>query len=182
MLEIFKDVIKIRQVICKCHKTKIAKDGAYCIKINNKNQYWCNKEEYDNNKKEQLAKDSLYKTVAEILQIPIVTPFMKKEIEKIRVYYEYDIIRKTFIESEPKLNWFIRNKMDERTTEFAMFRYCITVIANNINDVKSRYIKELKALEDMFKSNTENDIIDDMILNNNESVDRNVSDISQFLD
>ncbi|HDK7194908.1 TPA: hypothetical protein PTV74_003215 [Clostridium botulinum] len=167
---------------CKCRicKKELTTDTAYKVVIDNKNAYYCNEEEYKNTLKTKQLKDNCYNTIKNMLNEPFVTPMMKKEINKLKEFYDYIVIEKTFKECEENIKWFLSNK--EYSTEYAKIRYIITIIQNNINSVYKRYTEELKEMEKLFKQSN-NETIDINIINNSITNNlKNNNDISEFLD
>ena len=105
---------------------------------------------------------------------------MLKEINKIAEYYEYIVIKKCFIENEKSIQWFLNN--NENSTEYGKARYISTIILNNINKTLKKHKDEIKQMELLFAKN-KNDIDINLI----DSVeikkrDKEINDISDFLD
>lgn len=171
-----------RKCKCKICKKELTTDVAYKVIANNKNVYYCNEEEYQNELKEKQQKDNCYNTIKSILNEPFVTPMMKKEISKLKGFYSYIVIEKTFKECEENIKWFLNNK--EYNTEYAKIRYIITIIQNNINTTYKKHIQDIKKMENLFKKSNNNIIDVDLINNANENNlnNNNNNDISEFLD
>lgn len=168
---------------CKCQicKIELTTDVAYKITDEKgKSKYYCNEDEYTKMIKEKEDKNKCMDILGEILHIPCVPPILIKEVDKIRKYYEYEVIYRTIRESENTIKWFISNNDD--ANEYAKARYIATVISNNINKVKKKYDIELKTMQELFKK-VDTQVIDIDIMNNTSiSNNKNISDISDFLD
>lgn len=165
---------------CKCKKCKqeLTTDKAYKVIINGKNQYYCNKEEYDNIIKEKEARQHCLEEIASYMRLKFATPFIQKEVNKLKEYYDYIVIERSFKDNEKSINWFLDN--NENSSEFGKCRYVFTIISNNINNTYNKYKKELSDMKAMFK---QDDTVDIEIMNmDNKQSKREVSDISQFLD
>lgn len=168
-----------RKVICKICGKQLTNDIAYKVVINGKNQYFCAEEEYIVKQKEKESKDKCIKTIAEILNVKIVPPVMVKKVNELREFYDYTVIEKTFKECSNSIRWALETK--DFNSEFAKAKYIISIVVNNIDKVYKKHIKELRDIERLFsKSEIEPEIIDLDI--NRRIDDRNVSDISSFLD
>ena len=112
------------------------------------------------------------------MRLKLATPFIQKEVNKLKEYYDYIVIERTFKDNEKSINWFLDNNED--SSEFGKCRYIFTIISNNINKTYNKYKKELSDMEAMFK---QDDTVDIEIMNmDNKQTKREVSDISQFLD
>ena len=86
-----------RKCKCKICKKKITTDKAFMVlDAKNKKHYYCTQEEYEEELEEINSKNKCYETISTIMNIPFVTPMMKKELKKIRKYYIYQVIERTF--------------------------------------------------------------------------------------
>ena len=171
-----------RKCKCKICGKQLTTDTAYKItNYNGKNTYYCSKEEYDEVNKKKEIENRCYNTISTIMNIPFVTPMLKKQIKKIVEFYDYPIIERTFKENEKAIKWFLDNNED--SSEYGKSRYIMTIIINNINGVARKYKEEQKRIKQLFESNNNNNdisIIND--LNDKQQIKRDVSDISEFLD
>ena len=167
---------------CKCQicKKQLNTDIAYKIIKNNKNLYYCSKEEYDNNIKEQEIKHSCLDYIAQCMRLKFCTPFVLKEINKLINYYDYPVIKRTFKDNIKSIDWFLDN--NENNSEFGKVRYIFTIIQNNINKSAKDYKEEQEKMRLLFKK--ENDIDIELInkLDNKNNKINNIHDISNFLD
>ena len=168
-----------RSVKCKICGNQLTNDIAYKVVVNGKNQYYCSDEEYNAKQKEKESKDKCLKTITEILGSKIVSPVMVKKVNELRKFYDYMVIDKTFKECANTISWALGSK--DFNSEFAKTKYIISIVANNIDKVYKKHIKDLKDMERLFSKNeVEPEIID---LDINRPInDRNISDISSFLD
>lgn len=172
------------KVKCKICGKKIDRDSAFKIvkkqKSRNLNLYYCNEEEYNESQEEITQRNKCYDVIKDILNIPLVTPSMIKQLNTIREYYDYVVITKTFKTKEEDIKWAINNK--DFKNEHNKFKYILVIILNNIEDVKKKHIKDLEEIKKMF-SKTENDSINIDIINDMPTVtQKRNNDISQFLD
>lgn len=168
---------------CKCQicKTDLMTDIAYKITDEKgKSKYYCNEQEYTQMIKDKDDKNRCINILCEILHIPYAPPVLIKEIDKIRKHYQYEVIYRTIKESEKTIQWFISNNED--ASEYAKARYIATVVSNNINKVKKKYDIELKAIQELFNKKEKQTIDIDIMNNISTSSNKNISDISDFLD
>lgn len=170
----------VRKCKCQICKKQLNTDIAYKIIKNNKNLYYCSKEEYDNNIKEQEIKRSCLDYIAQCMRLKFCTPFVLKEINKLINYYDYPVIKRTFKDNIKSIDWFLDN--NENNSEFGKVRYIFTIIQNNINKSAKDYKEEQEKMKSLFKK--ENDIDIELInkLDNKNNKINNIHDISNFLD
>lgn len=165
-----------RKVKCKICGRELTNDIAYKVIKNNKNEYYCSQQEYEEMIKEKDNKVKCINLLNEIMQVPYAPPVLVKEIDKIREHYTYEVIYKTIKEMARNIEWFIKNK---ESTEYGKARYISTIILNNINQVKKKYDIEMKVKNEMFNKHN---FVDVDIINDTNTVTRNTNDISDFLD
>lgn len=169
-----------RKCICQICRKPLTTDIAYKVSVKGRNLYYCSEEEYVNKQKNIRLKNECLETISKIINVPILTPAMLKEINKIAEYYEYIVIKKCFIENEKSIQWFLNN--NENSTEYGKARYISTIILNNINKTLKKHKDEIKQMELLFAKN-ENDIdinlIDSIEIKKR---DKEINDISDFLD
>ena len=172
-----------RKCKCKICKKELTTDKAFMVlDTKNKKHYYCTQEEYEEELEEINSKNKCYETISTIMNIPFVTPMMKKELKKIRKYYIYPVIERTFKDNSDSIQWFLNNKASDN--EYGNMRYIISIILNNIQKTAKIYKKEQEEMKKLFESdkNTEDSISIMNDLDNKKQIDRNVSDISEFLD
>jgi hypothetical protein len=170
-----------RSCTCKICSKKITTDIAFKVVKGNINYYYCSQQEYEDYIDEKIKKEDCFITVAKILEEPVITPMMKKEINELKKFYDYIVIEKTFKEFESSIRWFLQNKSD--CSEYAKTRYIITIVKNNINSTYKKYIEEQKQIKKLFIKSENNNI--DMEIINIENSQEKISksnDISEFLD
>lgn len=175
-----------RKCKCKICKNQLNTDTAYKVIINGKNTYYCNKEEYDiyyediNKRKEE--KEKCYDTICNILNIPFLTPMYIKQLNKLKEFYDYYTIERTFKECENNILWFLNKNED--SSEYGKSRYIMTIIINNINTIYKKIKKEKEEILDLFnKSNIENPIeVFNSIEERENKKDDTIVDITNFLD
>ncbi|CEQ01634.1 Uncharacterised protein [[Clostridium] sordellii] len=172
------------KVKCKICGSKIERDSAYKIvkeqKSKRVNLYYCSEEEYDKQQDEIIQRDKCYEVIKDILNIPLVTPGMIKQLKTVREYYEYVVITKTFKTKEEDIRWAVNNK--EFSNEYNKFRYVLAIILNNIEDIKKVHMKELEEISRLFNKVENNEINIDIMNDMPISTKRKSNDISQFLD
>lgn len=172
-----------RKVKCRICKNEMFNIDAYCKKSNDgKNIYYCTEDEYQDSIKFKEEKECCYETIKDILEINFIPPVLIKKVNEISEFYEYKIITKTFKEQEDIIRRSIQNK--DFVSEFAKTKYIISIVANNIQKVKIKYIKEQQEIKKMFEIKNENielDIINEQHIQQVEVQDKNISDISMFL-
>ena len=170
-----------RKVKCKICGKWLTNDTAYKITINGKNQYYCTKEEYEHMKKEQETKEECYKYAEELINLPY-SALMRKKINELAKYYEYEVIYRCFKADRDKISFWVNNKTFNN--EHALVSYIMAIISGNINDINKQYKKEQEDLKKLFEE-PKNDIDLDILNNINETPKgkpRVDNDISDFLD
>lgn len=174
------------KVKCKSCGNKIERDKAFKIvrerKSGKLNEYYCNKEEYDDIQKEKNDKFKCYETIKDIINIKMITPAWIKNINIIREFYDYNVIEKCFRDNEERIRWSICNK--DFKTEHMKSKYILAIIANNIEDTYKKHLKDLEDANRLFNKIENNEIHIDII---NEVIEvqpkkrKNNNDISMFL-
>lgn len=166
-----------RQCKCQiCGKTLYTNE-AYRVSFNKKNKYFCSEEEYQKDLQLKKEKEDCYSVVAEIMEVPFITPMMKKEIGNLNQFYNFAIIEKTFKECEQNIKWFLSN--NNSSSEYGKTRYVITIIQNNINSVAKKY-KQLQNTREKELQKIQTVDVDIINISTNEV--NNTSDITQWLD
>nr|WP_308545870.1 hypothetical protein [uncultured Lachnoclostridium sp.]DAF89816.1 MAG TPA: protein of unknown function (DUF3330) [Siphoviridae sp. cteLh2] len=166
-----------RQCKCQiCGKTLYTNE-AYRVSFNKKNKYFCSEEEYQKDLQLKKEKENCYSVVAEIMEVPFITPMMKKEIGNLNQFYNFAIIEKTFKECEQNIKWFLSN--NNSSSEYGKTRYVITIIQNNINSVAKKY-KQLQNTREKELQKIQTVDVDIINISTNEV--NNTSDITQWLD
>lgn len=168
---------------CKCRLCgkELTTDKAFCVKVNEKNTYYCSSEEYDVLLEKAKAKTECNNYISNLMGTPFVVPALAKLVNKLSDYYDYNIIQKSFKDNSDKIKWILTNK--SFNSEFAKSKYIMSIVLNNIDKTYKAYLKEQEELKKLFFQLNTNDI-DIEILNSNRNevkVKRN-SDISMFLD
>lgn len=166
-----------RQCKCQiCGKTLYTNE-AYRVSFNKKNKYFCSEEEYQKDLQLKKEKENCYSVVAEIMEVPFITPMMKKELGSLNQFYKFAIIEKTFKECEQNIKWFLSN--NNSSSEYGKTRYVITIIQNNINSVAKKY-KQLQNTREKELQKIQTVDVDIINISTNEV--NNASDITQWLD
>lgn len=168
-----------RKCSCKICKKQLTTDIAFKVSNGKTSSYYCNEEEYKEYLYKQEIKDKCYQTISRVTRSPLITPMMKKEINLINQFYEYNIIERTFIDCENSINWFLDNKFEG--SEYAKTKYISTIIQNSINNVYNKYIKEQEDMKKLFKTQDSKEV-DMEIMNISNDNKTNNTDISSFLD
>lgn len=169
-----------RKCVCQICKKQLTTDKAYKVRINDKNKYYCTEEEYNEFQSQKTHRDRCYEYISECMRVKFVTPFIKKEINKLKEYYDYNIIERCFKDNLKTINWFLDN--NENSMEFGKCRYVFTIIQNNINSTYKKFKEEMRQKEILFKVDNNMDID---IINNIEckTIDKNDAlDISDFFE
>lgn len=170
---------RIYKVKCQLCGNETTTDKAFRVKKGSRNLYYCSEEEYKKYQDQIDKKNKCYESIIRIMQVPMLSPVMIKEINKIANYYDYIVIEKCFNEQEQKIKWFLNN--NEFSNEYGKARYIATIIQNNINNTYKKHMMTIKQMEKLFEKDKEN--IDIEIINitpNNEKRNK-VNDISEFL-
>lgn len=166
-----------RQCKCQiCGKTLYTNE-AYRVSFNKKNKYFCSEKEYQKDLQLKKEKENCYSVVAEIMEVPFITPMMKKEIGNLNQFYNFAIIEKTFKECEQNIKWFLSN--NNSSSEYGKTRYVITIIQNNINSIAKKY-KRLQNTREKELQKIQTVDVDIINISTNEL--NNTSDITQWLD
>lgn len=176
-----------RKVKCKICKKEMTTDTAYCVEGDYdkygkvKRSYYCSKEEYEHKKKEQETKEECYKYAEELINLPY-SALMRKKINELAKYYEYQVIYRCFKADRDKISFWANNKTFNN--EHALVSYIIAIINGNINDINKQYKKEQEDFKKLFEE-PKNDIDLD-VLNNIDNIPKgkpkNANDISEWLD
>lgn len=169
-----------RQVKCKICGTKKSIDEAFKViketprtKVNN---YYCSKEEYKESIRETTSKKECMEYIREILGVKMIPPAFAKQVNILREYYDYIVIKKTFKECENNIKWQLDNK--EFTSEFAKAKYIIAIISNNIEKVYKKHKRDQEKLNSIFNFKDDIDILD--CTDESKPIIK-VNDISQFI-
>lgn len=171
---------------CKICGKQLTTDIAYKVKKGSKNFYYCSEEEYKSMAQVIEDRDYCYDIAARVMQVPMITPAMKKEINELAAHYRFIVVARTFKEQRDAITRFLNT--GTYTSDYARMRYIMAIIKNNINKVFTQYIQEQKAKENLFKQ-VQKDSVDIEIMNSlipqvdavEIKQNTNVSDISQWL-
>ena len=175
-------MFKIQRRKAKCKKCgkELYNTEAYQVIDGNKKSYYITEEEYNEIQKEKEQYNSCLERVAEITNVKLVPPVMIKKINEIRKFYDYYVIERTFKECQAIIQWAIDNR--DFNNEFVKTKYITSIIANNIAKVDKKIKQEKEELERLFTKSNEIEIeVMDVVLNS-EVRNKEVSDISMFLD
>lgn len=176
-----------RRVKCKICKKDITTDTAHIEIVNEKKFYCCNEKEFEDYKKEKIAREDIFKilkyNVFNYNSKQILPPVILKKINELHLFYSYEVILRTIKTLEDTLIYWA-NVENKFTTDYQKACYLTTIIANKINDVYKEVERENQLKND--KENTANEVsIDIDIINAEISTKKNrskVSDITDFLD
>lgn len=167
---------------CKCQGClkELTTDKAYKVEVNGRRKYYCSEDEYKDLVKQQEERQHCLDLIAKYMRLKFATPYIQKEVNKLIEFYDYIVIEKCFKENENTISWFLDN--NENSSEFGKSRYIFTIIQNNINKTDKKHKKELEQLKQMF--NQKQNEVDIEIMNIPENINQNrqISDISSFLD
>jgi hypothetical protein len=120
-------------VKCKCHGYKIERDTAYKIKINNKNEYYCNEKEYQKITEEKKYRLELLNLVNEIFGYVVTNTILFKELTEISNVHTY---KKTYCylnENKSNIEKFMSKDFN---SEYGKIKYFTTILRNNLHDFK----------------------------------------------
>ena len=132
-------------------------------------------------KKEQAIKEECYKYAEELINLPY-SALMRKKINELAKYYEYEVIYRCFKANRDKIHFWAINKTFNN--EHALISYVMAIISANINDINKQYKKEQEDLKKLFEE-PKNDIDLDILNSFDETPKgkpRVDNDISDFLD
>lgn len=119
------------QVKCKCHGIKIERDTAYKVVINNKNQYYCNEQEYINIQNTKKIKDDTYNSINEVFGYKVVNTAIFKEINELLETTDYQTITSLIISKSKYLSNILAKDFN---SEYGKIRYFIAIIKNGLKD------------------------------------------------
>lgn len=166
-----------RRVKCKICGQVSNSDIAYRVTTKGKNTYYCNEEEYNELLKKRESAFRCEGVILNILNIPFISPMLKKELSEVSKFYTYEVIERTFKENEQQISWFLNNNAN--STEFGKIRYVMAIVKNNINAIDKKYKAEQKRIKELFDKQ---DNIDIDIINDIDTTPKTVAkDISEFL-
>lgn len=167
---------------CRCKQCgkELTTDIAYCVQGKAK-QYYCNKEEYDEIIKLQKEKNDCIEYISEVINMKFTPPAMIKLVNGLNEFYDYIVIKRAFKDNKDSIQWALNNKTFN--SEFAKYKYIISIVLNNIDKSYKTYLKEQEELNKLFNQSETNEI-DVEILNfdRNEVKVKQNSDISMFLE
>jgi Fe-S oxidoreductase len=126
-------------VTCKMCKSKIDKQTAYKVLIKNKNNYYCNKNEYENMVFENESRFKVIDLSFEIIGTTTNTSLMK-ELSDIAKVHTYNKILKYMEANIHDLNKFMGKGFD---SEYGKIKYFVTIIKNQIGDFNSKKETEI---------------------------------------
>lgn len=167
-----------RKCKCKICTNELTTDIAF--KVTNEkgvNSYYCSEDEYNQMMKEKTSKDKCLATITEIFGVKMLPPVMVKKVNELRPFYDYVVIEKTFKEYKDKVKWALESK--DFNNEFSKAKYIISIIANNIEQVNKKHMKDIREMERLFVKD-EKIVIEDLDITRTKTND--TSDISAFLD
>lgn len=120
-------------VKCKNCDKKIERDSAFKVIVNNKNQYYCNENEYLEKNKEKDFKDKVYEIANDIFGYIVINTTLMKEIKSIAKTSSYYNIYNYILENKQMLDK-VMNK--DFNNEYGKIKYFSTIIKNNLKDYK----------------------------------------------
>ena len=106
--------------------------------------------------------------------------YARKRINEIHKYYNFEVIRRTIKFTEENLRWSVKQK--SFNNEQAMVSYLSTIMLNQINKIDKEYKKEIEEFQKLFEEKPEQDLEIINETENRQTVIKNISDISDFLD
>ncbi len=167
---------------CKCKfcRKQLTTDIAYCVKVNERNQYYCTQEEYNKEQEKKKSKIECNNYIAEIMKMPYLTPAMIKLVNNLNSYYDYKIIKRAFKDNKDSIRWALENK--EFNSEFSKSKYIMSIILNNIDKSYKANIREQEDINKLFDKTTSNSIDLEILNFEKKNIkNRKSTDISMFL-
>ena len=131
-------------VKCRICNKKSDRTEAYKVVVNGKNQYYCNKSEYEEWKLKQEIKDNTYNLIYDIFGRKITNTILFKEVGELSSIYTYEKIFAYLTENK---NYLSRVMEKDFTSEYAQIRYFTAILKNSLSDftyVKEQKIKEIE--------------------------------------
>lgn len=168
---------------CKCRLCgkELTTDKAFCVKVNEKNTYYCSRDEYDKLLEKAKAKEECNNYISSLMGTPFVIPALAKLVNKLNDYYDYSIIQRAFKDNSDKIQWALNNK--SFNSEFAKSKYIMSIVLNNINKSYKDYLREQEELKKLFNQvNTNSVDVEILNFDRNEVKTKQSSDISMFLE
>ena len=140
-------------VKCKICGTKNEKSDSYCVVINNKNNYYCSKQEYDRHKAELEYKDLFYKELCECFGYEIKNSMLWKEMASLKELYSYEVLYHTLVEKKSDVVKALPNLA--RATEINKIKYTFAIVGNYVKatEEKLRRLTSLKTKSDAYMLN-----------------------------
>lgn len=123
-------------VKCKICGNKIDRKCAFKVIVNEKNNYYCTEEEYNEWKSNKDIKDSIYEVIFNIFGHKTINTILYKEINEIGNLYGYKNILNYINDNK---NYLYSVMQKEFKSEYAKIRYFSAILKNNISD----YTKKL---------------------------------------
>ncbi|MBD1379092.1 hypothetical protein [Metabacillus arenae] len=153
-------------VKCRICKNKIERNEAYKVVVKNKNQYYCNAEEYSDWNKENESRMKVIDFAFEVLGETTNTSLMK-ELQGIAKIHTYKKMI-NYLESDVEN---IVNAMDKHfEKEYAKIRYFTAIIKNSIGDFRDKieetdeeFMVELDIVEEVKYTPTKKKSFSDLI-------------------
>lgn len=151
-------------VKCKICGVKNEKSESYCVVINNKNNYYCSKKEYDEHKTELEYKDLFYKEICECFGYEIKNSMLWKEIAVLKELYSFEVLYHTLSEKKSDVIKALPNLA--RATEINKIKYTFAIISNYVKATEEK-LNRLSDLKNKSEAYMLNDIHEEQRFFNN---------------
>jgi hypothetical protein len=120
-------------VKCKICSEKIDRDKAYKVIVNEKNNYYCNEDEYKKSIEKQIVKDNTYKEIYNLFGMKVTNTALYKEVGELANIYTYEKILGYLIQNNPYLS---KVMVKDFVSEYAKIRYFTAILKNSLADFK----------------------------------------------
>lgn len=139
----YKGVNKIL-VKCRICGSKVEKSAAYKITVDGKNNYYCNKQEYNNWTLKKKTRDNVYNLIYDIFGRKITNTVLYKEIDELGNIYEFDKILAYLQENYEYICMVLEKNFN---SEYAKIRYFTAILKNNLADFDFKEVPIVKPIE-----------------------------------
>ena len=138
-------------VKCKGCQQKVDRDIAYKVVSNGKNNYYCNKQEYEDIKNLKEVKDNTYLKIYDIFGRKITNTILFKEINELAIVFGYE---KIFAYLESNYSYLCNVMSKEFSSEYGQIRYFSAILKNSLADfIIEKRLPEKELVIDIPKDN-----------------------------
>lgn len=133
-------------VNCKICKNKIERNEAYKVVVKDKNQYYCNVDEYVAWNEENESRMKVIDISFEIIGETTNTSLMK-DLSQIAKVHTYTKIRKYLEDNFMDIDCIMTNKGID--TEYGKIKYFTAVIKNSIGEFREKVEESVEVVQDL---------------------------------